>query len=68
MAIGTSATTAAAGNHAHGNITNGGDITTTATIASGDRLVINDESASKVTNSSITFGTDTTKFLCNNGT
>lgn len=68
LSIGTSATTAAAGNHAHGNITNGGDITTTATIASGDRLVINDESASKVTNSSITFGTDTTTFLRNDGT
>ena len=54
--------------HTHGNITNSGDITTTATIATGDRLVINDESASKVTNSSITFGTSTTTFLANNGT
>ena len=54
--------------HTHGDITNSGDITTTATIASGDRLVINDESASKVTNSSITFGTSTTTFLANNGT
>ena len=54
--------------HSHGNITNGGDITTTATIASGDRLVINDESASKVTNSSITFGNDTTTYLRNDGT
>lgn len=51
-----------------GNITNAGDITTTATIASGDRLVINDESASKVTNSSITFGSSTTQYLANNGT
>ncbi len=51
-----------------GNITNGGDITTTATIASGDRLIINDESASKVINSSITFGSSTTKYLANNGT
>ena len=54
--------------HTHGNITNGGDITTTATIASGDRLVINDESASKVNNSSITFGTSTSQYLANNGT
>lgn len=68
LAIGTTASTAAAGNHAHGNITNAGDITTTATIASGDRIVINDESASKITNSSITFGTSTTTFLRNDGT
>ena len=59
---------AATSNHGHGNISNGGDITTTATIASGDRLVINDESASKVTNSSITFGNSTTSYLANNGT
>lgn len=61
-------TSRAASTHAHGNITSGGDITATATIASGDRLVINDESASKVTNSGITFGTSTTTFLANNGT
>ena len=54
--------------HTHGNITNDGDITATATIASGDRLIINDESASKVTNSSITFGTSTSQYLANNGT
>ena len=68
LTIGTSSTTAAAGNHVHGNITNGGDITTTATIANGDRLIINDESASKVTNSSITFGTNASKYLSNAGT
>lgn len=59
---------AATSSHTHGNITNAGDITATATIANGDRIVINDESASKITNSSITFGTDTTTFLANNGT
>ena len=58
----------AAISHSHGDITNGGDITTTATIASGDRLVINDESASKITNSSITFGSSQTTFLANDGT
>ena len=58
----------AASTHDHGNITSGGDITATApTIASGDKLIINDESASKVTNGPA-FGTDTTKFLCNDGT
>ena len=59
---------AAASSHTHGNITNSGDITANATIANGDRLVINDESASKITNSSITFGTSTSKYLANNGT
>lgn len=67
-AYGSAVTTMTPSSHSHGNITNAGDITATATIASGDRLVINDESASKVTNSSITFGTDTTTFLRNDGT
>lgn len=61
-------TSRAAASHTHGDITNDGDITTTATIASGDRLVINDESASKVTNSSITFGDAQNLFLANDGT
>lgn len=61
-------TSRAASSHAHGDITSGGDITANATIASGDRIVINDESASKVTNSSITFGTSTTTYLTNKGT
>lgn len=61
-------TSRASSSHTHGNITNAGDITATATIASGDRLVINDESASKVTNSTITFGSSTTSYLANNGT
>lgn len=55
-------------NHSHGNITSSGDCTTNATIASGDRLMINDESASKIKNSSITFGSSTTSFLANDGT
>lgn len=60
-------TSRAASSHAHGNITSGGDITATApTIASGDKLIINDESASKVTNGP-SFGSDTTKFLRNDG-
>ena len=61
-------TSRAASSHAHGNITNSGDITTNATIANGDRLIINDESASKLANSTITFGNSTTSFLANNGT
>jgi hypothetical protein len=59
---------AAASSHAHGNITSGGDITATApTVASGDRLVINDDSASKITNGPA-FGTSTTTYLRNDGT
>lgn len=61
-------TSRAAASHTHGDITNSGDITATATIASGDRLVINDESASKITNSSITFGDAQNLFLANDGT
>lgn len=61
-------TSRAAASHTHGDITNDGDITATATIASGDRLVINDESASKITNSSITFGNAQNLFLANDGT
>jgi len=61
-------TSRAASTHAHGNITSGGDITATApTIASGDKLIINDESASKVTNGPA-FGTSTSTFLRNDGT
>jgi len=59
---------AAASSHAHGNITSGGDITATApTVASGDKLVINDESESKVTNGPA-FGTSTSTYLRNDGT
>lgn len=58
---------AAASSHAHGNITSGGDMTATAAIASGDRLVINDESASKLTSSTLTFGSNTSQYLSNAG-
>ena len=57
--------------HTHGNLTNDGKISTTATIASGDKIVIVDSdstAASKITGSSITFGTSTTTFLSNKGT
>lgn len=67
--VGTGATDAAAGNHAHGNITNGGDITATApTIANGDQLVINDNSESKITNGPTFDGSTTTKALTPKGT
>ncbi len=59
---------AANADHSHGNITSDGDITINTTITPGDRLVINSEGASKITNSSITFGNETTTFLRNDGT
>lgn len=60
---------AAASSHSHGNITNGGDITATApTIASGDQIVINDNSASKITNGPTFDGSTTTKALTPKGT
>ena len=63
----TAGTDYAAASHAHGDITSGGDITATApTIASGDKIIINDESASKITNGP-SFGTSTTTYLRNDG-
>lgn len=60
---------AAASSHSHGNITNGGDITATApTIANGDQIVINDNSASKITNGPTFDGSTTTKALTPKGT
>ena len=56
--------------HTHGNITNGGEITASATIATGDHLVIADNSSGNdLTTSSITFDTsNTTQFLRKDGT
>ncbi len=55
--------------HAHGNITSGGDITATApTIASGDQLIINDHSVSKITNGPTFDGSTTNKYLSPKGT
>lgn len=60
---------AAASSHAHGNITSGGDITATApTIASGDQIIINDHSASKITNGPTFDGSTTTTALTPKGT
>ena len=56
--------------HAHGNLTNDGKITSTATIANGDKLVIVDSDASsKIIGATITFdGTTETKALTPKGT
>lgn len=60
---------AASSSHTHGNITNGGDITATApTIATGDQIIINDNSESKVTNGPTFDGSTTTKALTPKGT
>lgn len=65
----TSGTDYAAASHSHGNITSGGDITATApTIANGDQIVINDNSASKITNGPTFDGSTTTKALTPKGT
>ena len=65
----TAGTDYAAASHSHGNITSGGDITAAApTIASGDQLVINDNSASKITNGPTFDGSTTTKALTPKGT
>ena len=60
---------AAATSHAHGNITSSGDITATApTIANGDQIIINDHSASKITNGPTFDGSTTNKYLSPKGT
>ena len=51
------------------NVSTGGSSTPdTETIGNGDRLAFYDTSKSKLAKSSTTFGTDTTKFLRNDGT
>lgn len=71
LTIGTSATTAAAGNHTHGNIQNGGALQTSdITIANGDKLIVTDSSDSnKIARTSISFdGSTATKALTQKGT
>lgn len=53
--------------HTHGHITNDGDISYLTTISNGDRLVIRDSSAFKLASSSIQFGSNTHRFLRNDG-
>ena len=56
--------------HSHGNVLNGGTITSTAvTMGNGDSLLFSDSSNSgKIEKSSITIGTGTTKYLRQDGT
>lgn len=62
---------AASSDHTHGNITNDGKLQTTdVSIASGDKLVITDNSnSSKIARASVSFdGSTTTQFLSKKGT
>jgi len=62
-------TSRAASDHVHGSITNAGAITSDTSVASGDKLVIADNSdSSKLKRSGISFGSSTTTFLRNDGT
>ena len=54
-------------NHWHGNIQNNGVISTTATATNNDRIVIMDNSSSNKVTGGPAFGTDTTKYLRNDG-
>lgn len=68
--ISNAPSTYAPSSHTHGNISNDGKISATATISSGDRLAIIDTdttAGNKLTGSSITFGSSTTTFLSNSG-
>ena len=68
LTIGTTSSTAAAGNHAHGNIGNGGTLTDTAAAAAGsDYLVIRDEDDNKIQTSTIK-GTDVATAISNTHT
>lgn len=63
--LGTSSTTAAQGNHTHGNITNDGAVTTTVTIASSDRILITDNSDSSKVKGGPAFNTASTTYFLN---
>ena len=68
--LGSTSSTAAAGNHAHGAITTGGTISTSAAIQTNDSFLIVDASVgSSIRKSTISFDTsNTTQFLRKDGT
>lgn len=71
LTIGTSSTTAAAGDHSHGNITTDGKLQSSdVSIASGDKIVVTDSSNSnKVARTSLSFdGSTTSQALTKKGT
>ena len=55
--LGTTSSTAAAGDHSHGNITKGGELTSSVASASSQYLVITEASNNKVARSSLAFDT-----------
>ena len=63
--LGTSSTTAAQGNHTHGNITSDGAVTTTVTVASSDRILITDNSDSSKVKGGPAFNTASTTYFLN---
>jgi len=68
LAIGTTSTTAAAGNHTHGNISNDGKLTDTAAAAAGnDYVVIRDADNQNIQTSTIK-GTDVADAVTNKHT
>lgn len=67
--MGTASTQIAYGNHTHGNITTGGQITATVvTPADADTILISDATNSGKIERGITIGTSTTTFLTEAGT
>jgi hypothetical protein len=54
--------------HTHGNISNGGLVTTNSAVVSGQHLVLTTHDTDAVIQSSITLGAATTTFLRNDGT
>lgn len=68
--LGATSNAASAGDHSHGNIQNGGTLTSDISIATGDKIVITDSSDSnKIARASLTFDTtNTTDFLRKDGT
>lgn len=69
LTIGTTATTAAAGNHTHGNITNDGKVTQSQTLAANDYIIIGDNSdGGKLIKGPVFDASTATKALTQKGT
>jgi hypothetical protein len=69
LTIGTSSTTAAAGNHSHGNITSSGTITGNGTAISSNSQLVYANSSGTILKSNIKFdGTTTSQALTKKGT
>lgn len=58
----------AASAHTHGNITNDGKISTSRAVSAGDAITVAGGSDNAIAKTTVTFGSDTTKYLSNAGT